>query len=936
VKKPLICFIFGMLIPMLLPPLACGQESWDQPAQEDLQAARAAQTYDEVLDYADLLHLCYDLTRLPLAEDGVKSGQFSSYDRTGWKANRDFGHYLRDSEEEGRVLAEMDGPGCVFRIWSANPSGRLLIYLDGKESPAVDEEFVALFENKVYPFVEPFAYRISGCNLYLPIPYQKSCKIVLKDNAPLYYHIGYKTFRESTRVETFSPVAAAVARRDFEKIANHLRFPGPHLVDFLYPAESLEKIPLEVMIEPGDPQEIFVRQGPGQVALLMLKANSRERYYLRKTLLKLYWDGNDDPAVNCPLGDFFGTPFGEKPFQALPMGMTVEGGYCLFPMPFEQEMRIELENQGVETLSVTGQVVLAPLPVAGAKMRFYAGWRRENPCTRFDYTVLKTQGMGKLVGCALFVDNPHNRWWGEGDEKIWIDGEDFPSYYGTGTEDYFGDAWGVREHARPYQGCTLLENPYFGNKACVYRFHILDSIPFAYAFKMIFENYGEDVDYASVAWWYAESAAGTSIFTETPVAKRLPGKPRVIDAIEAENIEVASQTGRIFRVDDDDLPRELSMGEGVLLKGEGPFFLSLDAPGDNNYVVRLLPAARVHHPAINVKVPKGVSYLPVPIPAGEGRDMDLVEAAWVKMKKGRNEIIVEMDTVAGEEASLVLDAIMLKPLQRVAGVLEAEELTIRNSTGGVYGVEDFTFPWSGGSQVRFVAASSLARIDLEFPVQVQGRYTLKGRCSRTTGYGPFTVELDRKILGEVDPAQLDGMLLGEFEFNAGFLEEGTRLLTLTTDTAVGLDYLTLEWSLGRNHVIEGEALSVLDRGEGKLLFQDMNPRFFSEGKQLWFQAKEEDSFIEVEVPSQYPGQYRLKVFYCTSWDYGKVRLYLNGIPVGSDFDGYNPGMKPSGAVDYGTVNLESGVHRLKFQLVGKNSHSLGYHMGIDALMLVPW
>ena len=82
-----------------------------------------------------------------------------------------------------------------------------------------------------------------------------------------------------------------------------------------------------------------------------------------------------------------------------------------------------------------------------------------------------------------------------------------------------------------------------------------------------------------------------------------------------------------------------------------------------------------------------------------------------------------------------------------------------------------------------------------------------------------------------------------------------------------------------------------------------------------------------------PGDYRLKVFYCKSWDYGVVELYLDGKKVGDPFDGYSPNITSSGPVDYGTVNLGAGQHRLKFLLSGKNEESTGYYLGIDALVL---
>ena len=130
----------------------------------------------------------------------------------------------------------------------------------------------------------------------------------------------------------------------------------------LYPG-GLEEVELYAAVEPGESTDLFTRSGQGgRIALLQLKGVSPERHFLRKTLLRIYWDNEYQAAVNCPLGDFFGTSFGENLYCALPMGVTEQGGYCLFPMPFEEGARIEIVNQGGRTVTVRGRLALGPLP----------------------------------------------------------------------------------------------------------------------------------------------------------------------------------------------------------------------------------------------------------------------------------------------------------------------------------------------------------------------------------------------------------------------------------------------------------------------------------------------------------------------------------------------------------------------------------------------
>src|ERR1017187_7847142 len=203
---------------------------------------------DSVLSYVDLVHRLTDLEHLAtLPAAGEKTAQFSSYDRasrydeaTGkyirWDANGDNDGIIR--KEDGKfVFAEMAGPGCIWRIWSAAPkSGHVCIYLDGDTNAAVDLPFAEYFSGKPAPFTRPAIVHIvaQGCNNYTPIPFQKSCKIVADADWGAYYHFGYTTFPPGTQVPTFkrelSPAENA-ALDEADKILGHCgprEFPNGH------------------------------------------------------------------------------------------------------------------------------------------------------------------------------------------------------------------------------------------------------------------------------------------------------------------------------------------------------------------------------------------------------------------------------------------------------------------------------------------------------------------------------------------------------------------------------------------------------------------------------------------------------------------------------------------------------------------------------------
>lgn len=305
------------------------------------------------------------------------------------------------------------------------------------------------------------------------------------------------------------------------------------------------------VVDPGATHTLAEIQGAGCVRHIWITINSPEQDYLRKLVLRAYWDGSDEPSVETPVGDFFGVGHGRvSNYWSLPLNM-VTGGQpesqsraamnCFFPMPFERGARITVENQGEEPVAALYYYVdyetYAALP--GDALRFHAWWRRENPTParidlgsgpssfrrtnelinldgRDNYLVLDVEGRGHFVGCVLSIDHvnpiPNFGWFGEGDDFFWIDGEEKPSLMGTGTEDYFCQAWGYPGgfNSMPYHGISYPVNPSEGTtrysgKWTMFRFHVEDPIMFERSLRFSIEHGHANVhanDYSSVAYWY--------------------------------------------------------------------------------------------------------------------------------------------------------------------------------------------------------------------------------------------------------------------------------------------------------------------------------------------------------------------------------------------------------------------------------------------------
>ncbi len=293
-----------------------------------------------------------------------------------------------------------------------------------------------------------------------------------------------------------------------------------------------------IVIPPGGTATLLDTESAGCITHIWMTSACRDPHYLRKVVLRMWWDGEVHPSVEVPLGDFFGLGHAQTHnFASLPLCMSPQGGRaftCYFPMPFDTHARVE----------VTTDCRTAPLrlyyyidyesygALAADLGRFHAQWRRENPCDGIspegmpfeeyqyaganldgsgNYLIVDAEGWGHYVGCHLDIHNltetRGRNWYGEGDDMIFVDGEPFPpSLHGTGTEDYFNTAWCPQEtFVAPYFGITMPGGPNWSGKISLYRYHIEDPIHFEKSLRVTIEhghaNRRRD-DYASTGYWY--------------------------------------------------------------------------------------------------------------------------------------------------------------------------------------------------------------------------------------------------------------------------------------------------------------------------------------------------------------------------------------------------------------------------------------------------
>ncbi|HMA52923.1 MAG TPA: glycoside hydrolase family 172 protein [Acidobacteriota bacterium] len=285
-----------------------------------------------------------------------------------------------------------------------------------------------------------------------------------------------------------------------------------------------------IVIEPGKTAVLAEIDGPGAIHHIWTTI-AAEPFYGRKIVLRIYWDGERSPSVEAPIGDFFGVGHGlNRNFASLPITCSSEGRArnCYWYMPFRRSCRITAKNEGTRAVDAFYYYIdyreLPDLPADATY--FHAQYRQEfPPDKRRDYTLVEAEGAGHYVGCSMSVLQRAMGWWGEGDDRIKVDGESKPSLHGTGSEDYFSDAWGMRQSQSLFYGCPLQEEDFqAGAKATVYRFHIPDPVPFKRSIQVTIEH-GHANDRAdllsSVGYWY-QTEPHKAFPSFPPVTERLP------------------------------------------------------------------------------------------------------------------------------------------------------------------------------------------------------------------------------------------------------------------------------------------------------------------------------------------------------------------------------------------------------------------------------
>jgi hypothetical protein len=307
--------------------------------------------------------------------------------------------------------------------------------------------------------------------------------------------------------------------------------------------------------EPGQVRELADLDGPGRITHIWFTAFGYERGFPRSVVLRIYWDDSEEASVEAPLGDFFAAGHGMQVNINSSRVATSSFGRaynCYWNMPFRESARITITNESEQdTMGLYWYIDWEKRAVPKDVPYFHAQYRQENPPQLGeDYLIADIRGKGHYAGTVLSVRSSQPGWFGEGDDRFYIDGDSIPTLHGTGTEDYFNDAWAFRVVNRPNYGVSIWEGMNTGGRITAYRWHVTDPVYFEESLRFAIEHKGntfyEDNTlaeaysdrrpdfYSSVAFWYQLGRAKS--FPKMPPAteRMVPFKLIQVDEILAD------------------------------------------------------------------------------------------------------------------------------------------------------------------------------------------------------------------------------------------------------------------------------------------------------------------------------------------------------------------------------------------------------------------
>ncbi|MBC8328223.1 MAG: DUF2961 domain-containing protein [Planctomycetes bacterium] len=744
-----------------------------------------------------------DLARLArLPDHDYRLVQYSSYDRRstaedaeGWFSNADgfggepipgFEAVLREPGADGVgefLLCDVEGPGAVVRGWSAGMGGTLRAYLDGSDEPFFEGsgyDFLARrsqiwFDRTGLDFFTGDAFVQQDAD-YFPVPFAAGLRVTWEGRLQElhFYHLEVRRYAAGVEVRSFDEARLAGMAPLLTDVAARLLRPrsaaggqGTTIGARIAAGATLRR-PLVESPRPGAVTELALRFHGDDLAAV-----------LRGVVLRLNFDGGE-PEVVAPVGDFFGVFPGQHPHQSLAITVTPDGWlYCLFVMPFAAGAELELENRCGQELRVEERHHVAPWTWDERSLHFRADWRQGPPIELVenrpvDLQFLRAEGVGRLVGVASLIVNPSRiptpagNWWGEGDEKVFVDDPSFPVLFGTGSEDYYNYSWSRPDlFDHPYCAQPVDSGPGTSGYVVNQRFHVLDDLLFRHFvdFRMELWPHRQDfpIHYARMAWWYARPGAVADTPAISAADLVVPPLPRwephaagaAANSWTAHLEDQAAETPAARRAPEPLASRgrvlEWTAAPGDVLRV--PFELAAAARYRLNLVARHRPDGGVVRVLLDGR----------PLKLGDGGGSGsairgeeavslrtrhatrMLSLGWeeAELDAGEHELTVE----CLEAGAIGFDYLWLQNRGGIPvplpGAVEAEDLDgVSGDAAEGWQVQGLGAGWSGGAHLWVRATEPGQFVELEFPVKEPGRYRVKVKPTKSWDYGILAFQVN--------------------------------------------------------------------------------------------------------------------------------------------------------------------------------------------------
>ena len=498
-------------------------------------------------------------------EHKYKLIQFSSHnpksvapEKEGWFANQDMSHFIRVEVNSSRrefVIFDADGPGAIVRWWMTfykAQNGILRIYIDNDTTPVIKGTPDNLLSGTLLAG-PPLAVSVQAGaplgeegrdydhNLYMPVPFNHHCKITYECDSlvllhnyegisvpegfywpDVFYNIDYRAYDKNTSVESFTWKVLNELKSLMQKTSQDLT--GNNVT-------SSRKIDFGKDILPGDSLIVelpYKMKAVNRLSVVMKSHNLPQA--LRSTVMKASFDGQQ--TLWLPVGEFFGLGYSLNKHKTWMNQRTEDGKMESFwIMPFREKSAITFINYGKDTVHLTGIAGLSDYIWKTGSMYFGASWHeyyrirtRDEKGSPFDLNFIDLTGKGVYVGDQVTLFNNSFEWWGEGDEKIFVDGETFPSSFGTGSEDYYGYSFGREEaFSHPFLSQPVGTGNMSWGPTVNMRHRSLDAIPFNTSISSNIELWhwaAINMNYALTTYYYIFPTFKRNIVPDIESVKR--------------------------------------------------------------------------------------------------------------------------------------------------------------------------------------------------------------------------------------------------------------------------------------------------------------------------------------------------------------------------------------------------------------------------------